>query len=209
MKPITVMVTASGAPGTAALLRALRRNGERELRLIGTDMSERAVGRHFLRRVSRRSRRCRPGLSGRDAGGGPERRRRRDPATVVVRSRRSRRPCRPLSDAGARLAARGDSTFERQGGDVRAPAPARRAGAGVPAGQRRSRGRGRGPPARLPGTLRLLQAGVLLGLARLPDPRPDRRPRAPAAERAPRLGVDAARGGSRAACPTSAAPTCS
>jgi carbamoyl-phosphate synthase large subunit len=47
VKPITVMVTASGAPGTAALLRALRENGEREVRLVGTDMSERAVGRHL------------------------------------------------------------------------------------------------------------------------------------------------------------------
>jgi carbamoyl-phosphate synthase large subunit len=47
VKPITVMVTASGAPGTAALLRALRDNGERELRLVGTDMSERSVGRHL------------------------------------------------------------------------------------------------------------------------------------------------------------------
>jgi carbamoyl-phosphate synthase large subunit len=41
------MVTASGAPGTAALLRALRQNGEREMRLVGTDMSERSVGRHL------------------------------------------------------------------------------------------------------------------------------------------------------------------
>jgi carbamoyl-phosphate synthase large subunit len=47
VKPITVMVTASGAPGTAALLNALRKNGERELRLVGTDMSERSVGRHL------------------------------------------------------------------------------------------------------------------------------------------------------------------
>jgi carbamoyl-phosphate synthase large subunit len=47
VKPITLMVTASGAPGTAALLRALRENGEREVRLVGTDMSERAVGRHL------------------------------------------------------------------------------------------------------------------------------------------------------------------
>jgi carbamoyl-phosphate synthase large subunit len=47
VKPITVMVTASGAPGTAALLRALRENGEREVRLVGTDMSERAVGKHL------------------------------------------------------------------------------------------------------------------------------------------------------------------
>ncbi|MEN3341799.1 MAG: hypothetical protein V7644_1203 [Actinomycetota bacterium] len=40
----TILVTASGAPGTAALLRALRQNGEREVRLIGVDMSERSVG---------------------------------------------------------------------------------------------------------------------------------------------------------------------
>ena len=32
MKPLTVIVTASGAPGTAALLHALRENGERERR---------------------------------------------------------------------------------------------------------------------------------------------------------------------------------
>ena len=47
MKPISVLVSASGAPGTAALLRALRSNGEREVRLVGTDMSERPVGRHL------------------------------------------------------------------------------------------------------------------------------------------------------------------
>jgi len=47
MRPLTVVVTASGAPGTAALLRALRENGEREVRLVGTDMSERSVGRHL------------------------------------------------------------------------------------------------------------------------------------------------------------------
>ena len=47
MKPITIVVTASGAPGTAALLRALRENGEREVRLVGTDMSDRSVGRHL------------------------------------------------------------------------------------------------------------------------------------------------------------------
>jgi carbamoyl-phosphate synthase large subunit len=47
MRDITVLVTASGAPGTAALLRALRMNGERGIRLVGTDMSPQAVGRHF------------------------------------------------------------------------------------------------------------------------------------------------------------------
>ena len=47
MKPITVVVSAAGAPGAAALLRGLRENGEREVRLVGTDMSERSVGRHL------------------------------------------------------------------------------------------------------------------------------------------------------------------
>ena len=47
LRPISVLVSASGAPGTAALLRGLRANGEREVRLVGTDMSERSVGRHL------------------------------------------------------------------------------------------------------------------------------------------------------------------
>ncbi len=47
LRPVTVLVSASGAPGTVALLKALRANGERDLRLVGTDMSERAVGAHL------------------------------------------------------------------------------------------------------------------------------------------------------------------
>ncbi|HUP31548.1 MAG TPA: ATP-grasp domain-containing protein [Gaiellaceae bacterium] len=47
MKDITVLVSASGAPGTAALLKGLRANGERPVRLVGTDTSERSIGRHF------------------------------------------------------------------------------------------------------------------------------------------------------------------
>jgi carbamoyl-phosphate synthase large subunit len=47
LRPITVLVSASGAPGTAALLRALRENGDRDVRLVGTDMSERSIGRHL------------------------------------------------------------------------------------------------------------------------------------------------------------------
>jgi carbamoyl-phosphate synthase large subunit len=47
VRELTVVVSASGAPGTAALLRALRENGERRIRLVGTDMSERAIGRHL------------------------------------------------------------------------------------------------------------------------------------------------------------------
>ena len=43
----TVLITASGAPGTAALLRSLRENGERDVRLVGADMSERSIGMHL------------------------------------------------------------------------------------------------------------------------------------------------------------------
>ncbi|MDX6472323.1 MAG: hypothetical protein QOK22_1139, partial [Gaiellaceae bacterium] len=46
-KPTTILVTAAGAPGAAALFRGLRENGEREVRLVGVDMSERAIGRHL------------------------------------------------------------------------------------------------------------------------------------------------------------------
>src|SRR5207249_12318464 len=50
MRDITVLVTASGAPGSAALIRALRLNGERGVRVVGTDMSPQAIGRHFCDR---------------------------------------------------------------------------------------------------------------------------------------------------------------
>jgi carbamoyl-phosphate synthase large subunit len=43
----TVLVSAAGAPGTAALVRALRENGEREVRVVATDMAERSVGRQL------------------------------------------------------------------------------------------------------------------------------------------------------------------
>ena len=43
--PLTILVTAVGSPGTVALLRALRDNGERPVRLVGTDMRDEAVGR--------------------------------------------------------------------------------------------------------------------------------------------------------------------
>jgi carbamoyl-phosphate synthase large subunit len=47
VRKLTVLLTAAGVPGCAALVRALHENGEREVRLIGTDMSELAVGRHL------------------------------------------------------------------------------------------------------------------------------------------------------------------
>ena len=45
MRPLTLLVTASGAPGAAALLRALKENGEREVRVLGCDMNPRSIGR--------------------------------------------------------------------------------------------------------------------------------------------------------------------
>jgi carbamoyl-phosphate synthase large subunit len=45
LRPLRVLLTATGAPGAARLVRALRQNGERELAVIGTDMSERSGGR--------------------------------------------------------------------------------------------------------------------------------------------------------------------
>jgi PylC-like, N-terminal domain/ATP-grasp in the biosynthetic pathway with Ter operon len=47
MRPLRVLVTACGAPGTAALVRALRANGERDIWLTGCDMNERAIGRQL------------------------------------------------------------------------------------------------------------------------------------------------------------------
>ena len=41
---ITVMVTAAGAPGAPGIIKSLRINGERDIKLIGTDMNKDAVG---------------------------------------------------------------------------------------------------------------------------------------------------------------------
>jgi len=43
----TILLSAAGAPGSARLIRALYENGERSVRIVGTDMSERAIGRHL------------------------------------------------------------------------------------------------------------------------------------------------------------------
>ncbi len=45
LRPLRVLLTATGAPGAARLIRALQQNGERELQVIGTDMSRRSGGR--------------------------------------------------------------------------------------------------------------------------------------------------------------------
>jgi carbamoyl-phosphate synthase large subunit len=58
------LVSACGAPGTAALLRALRTNGERNVRLVGTDMSELAIGRHLCDTFHRVPAGSGPGFAG-------------------------------------------------------------------------------------------------------------------------------------------------
>jgi carbamoyl-phosphate synthase large subunit len=47
LEPLTILVTAVGCPGAVSLLRSLRENGEREVRLVGVDTNELAIGRHF------------------------------------------------------------------------------------------------------------------------------------------------------------------
>lgn len=43
--PLTILVTAVGSPGSVALLRALKENGERPMRIVGTDLREENPGR--------------------------------------------------------------------------------------------------------------------------------------------------------------------
>jgi carbamoyl-phosphate synthase large subunit len=47
VRPITVLLSACGSPGSAALIRALRENGERDVRIVGTDMSDQVIGGHL------------------------------------------------------------------------------------------------------------------------------------------------------------------
>jgi carbamoyl-phosphate synthase large subunit len=47
LESLSVLLTAVGCPGAPALIRALHQNGEREVRLVGVDMNERAIGRHL------------------------------------------------------------------------------------------------------------------------------------------------------------------
>ena len=198
LDPVTVLVSAAGAPGTAALVRALRENGERELRLVGTDMSERSVGRHLCDAFH-----LVPSGANADFADaildvvereGVERR----PPAVVARPRRARGAPRAVPVPRPRLAAGRDPPLERQGRDVRVPPSPRRPSTRISPRQRRNGGRERRPRARLSGPTRVFQARLLVGLARLPCPRPDRRSRAPAAARAAGSCCDAPRGGGRA-----------
>jgi len=43
----TILLSAAGAPGAARLIRALKENGERETRVVGTDMNPSSIGAHL------------------------------------------------------------------------------------------------------------------------------------------------------------------
>ena len=42
---VTVLMTGAGAPGAPGIIRCLRKNGERSIRIVGVDMNENAAGR--------------------------------------------------------------------------------------------------------------------------------------------------------------------
>jgi len=53
MKPLKIVLTASGAPGCSTLIRKLRDNGERQLTIVGTDSSQECLGRFWSDRFYR------------------------------------------------------------------------------------------------------------------------------------------------------------
>ena len=48
LKPINVLLTGAGAPGAPSIIKCLRKNGEREIRLVGVDMNEKSNGRKLV-----------------------------------------------------------------------------------------------------------------------------------------------------------------
>ncbi len=195
-------------PGRRRCCAGCAANGERTVRLVGTDMSERSIGRHLcdafhlvpagsdpgfadaiLDVVEREGVDCVLPQSSFDLEGLAAHRE-RFPVPVLVSSPDTIHRSNDKAETYALLQRLG---IDRAGLPARATARARsrrpRASSAIPTG-------------------RLLQAGLLVRLARLPDPRPDGRPRAPAPERAARVGGDAARGGGRAAARRGRARIC-
>lgn len=48
MRPITIFLTAVGCPGAHDLIRCLKYNGEREIKIVGTDILDEVGGRFFV-----------------------------------------------------------------------------------------------------------------------------------------------------------------
>ena len=47
LRPIKLLLTATGAPGCSTLIRKLKNNGERETEIIGTDINEEVIGKFW------------------------------------------------------------------------------------------------------------------------------------------------------------------
>ena len=210
MRDITVLVTASGAPGTAALLRALRLNGERGVRIVGTDMSPQAVGRHFCDRFYV----VPPGNDPAFADAMLDVVRRENIDAVLPQSSHD---LQGLADArerfmGTTVMVSPPEAIRTANDKAETYALLERLGLRAPAWRRVSGGRGartRSGRARLPRPPGLLQARLQLGLTRLSHPRRDRRPREAADRGAPRQSRDAAQGRAWSSCPKRAGRTSS
>ena len=48
LNEITVLLTGAGAPGAPGIIKCLRKNGERNIRIVGVDMNENATGRKLV-----------------------------------------------------------------------------------------------------------------------------------------------------------------
>ena len=48
MKDLNVLMTGAGAPGAPSIIKCLRKNGERSIRIVGVDMNEKSNGRRLV-----------------------------------------------------------------------------------------------------------------------------------------------------------------
>ena len=48
LRPITILLTGAGAPGAPGIIKCLRKNGERDIKIVGVDMNENSAGRRIV-----------------------------------------------------------------------------------------------------------------------------------------------------------------
>ena len=48
LNDLTVLMTGAGAPGASGIIKCLRKNGERNIRIVGVDLNENATGRKLV-----------------------------------------------------------------------------------------------------------------------------------------------------------------
>ena len=48
MKDLNVLMTGAGALGAPSIIKCLRKNGERNIRIVGVDMNEQSNGRRLV-----------------------------------------------------------------------------------------------------------------------------------------------------------------